>query len=203
MSYNPNTPDSWIDYQVNDITGQWHQDSMHLDVLTRKPFPYNGFQRITRIQTGNLNARVYGPGGVVCTKPRPGYALFEATTADGEGEMVSNLSMSQVPPILLLQAVLSPGRKINGTSTVVAPTPDDGYESFDFPWRNGTIHVKQPWGSWPDTCRTALWENPADPNGAVYNYVWAWNIGLVHFWRDTLGPVNAGSEYYATGWGGV
>ncbi len=192
----------FIDYSVTDITGQWHPDTLHLDVTTRTPNIVKPYQRITAIPSGAMTARTFGLGGVPCSHITPGYALYAAQGPDGIGEVVNQADMVQWPPILLLPTTPVTGAVINGSSTVYAPTPEGNRSSFDFPWRHRVLHVGQPWGPWTDTVRCGLWEQPANPGTNVYQYVFARGIGMVHFWYGPLsGNAVAGWEFYAVGWG--
>lgn len=225
--YAPYRPHSWIDYQVMTITGTWHPDSMALDVLTRTLIPpeAHGFQRITSLQSGGLIGQTSSDGGVVCNNMASGYPngiLFQDMDENGIGERSAGWGIGQ-PGVLILPNDITVGGVFNtltkvwmlkwmlkdgSTLPIAQANTVPGQmiaerELPDFPSRCRVVYCG-PWGHWPDTVRTALWEKPGAADAFVYNYVWQKDIGLIDFWYGALAADNtvSGIQMYGVAHGG-
>ncbi len=198
--YLPLTP-GWVDYEVFTTTMQWHDDTMHLDILSQAPVPVdqNGFQRITRIPCGGITAFTFGKGGVATSTIVPSATLYNGEDAAGVGEYINNVDtgMVQVPGILELQTSPTPGHEVSGTSQIF-DCQNGIWRAFPYPWRNRVIALG-PWATWSDTVRSGLRET----TGGAYNYIHARGIGAVDFWWGTpTATVFNGYRFYATAWSG-
>ena len=150
-----------------------------------------------------------------CTAINPIGTLYTEVTSEGAGEVggfaegpipgtVDDFLTILSPPILLVPNDLTinhtPPLRKSGVyrATMGGVLSKDG----DFNYMTGVIS-RGPWAVWSDTIRIGYMENP--PHGPVYNYVYAKDIGPVHFWYGELNPDDTlkwGIEYYATAWGG-
>ena len=172
-----------ITYVVLDVTdGRFHPDTGHVDVLGMKPHA-NSPQVITPFHSPSLNATsqcYHKPGQPIDFAS----SFAEVRWGDTIGE-IGGPDVWQVPPLPIL-----PSKSFDGESIIVR-----GGKFHDaLKFRSYVIHKAEPWGEWPDTIRTGLLEDNADPVPQVaYNYVFARDkngkpIGLVQFWYIAMLP---------------
>lgn len=184
-----------ISYQVNEITGLWHPQSMYLDCTGRTPSPINYIQTLIP-HRGPLDREEIG-----VTYTLPGEAqvpmmhrtLWEVTDGESCGELYNQENYRHDPFIPVLMPWTT-----DKIITHMVKVPGEP-RSWPFETRTRQITTYAQWGPWADCIRTGLVEN----EHRAYNYIFAKDIGMVHFWCGTLNPDNTlkdGYEWWAFNW---
>ena len=211
--YLPLADGSTLTYGLNRVKGYWHQESMHFDVTERTHYVGPNatqimlqthmplaFEFIAQTTCGDGQPIAYHKDRALL-KSKWRHANGHEYIGESGGKNPGTNPMLEIPPIPLLHVYPVAGTQFSGTSTITSSgnTPD---AQFEFPWKSGCIHVGQPWGSWPDTIRMALLENPEHPNRQGYNQIFARDVGEVHYWKGTIKAdwtCDDGWEWYTIG----